>query len=125
MPQLILECGDLKVALKLHDTATAQRLVDALPIEASASLWGDEIYFDAGVPVDREEDASQIVDPGSLCYWCEGQVVAIPFGPTPIALDGECRLIAPVNVWGRVVGDPRQLAAIAPGASVALHVQSP
>jgi hypothetical protein len=34
-----------KIFASLQDTPTAQALIDALPIESTASTWGEEVYF--------------------------------------------------------------------------------
>ena len=42
---------------------TAKAIWDALPIESTASTWGDEIYFT--IPVQLElENAKEVVNPG-------------------------------------------------------------
>ena len=38
-----ISAGDLSVFAGLNDTATADLVWEALPIEASGSTWGDEI----------------------------------------------------------------------------------
>ena len=40
-----ITAGDVQVAAVLGPGATADLVWEALPIEASASTWGDEIYF--------------------------------------------------------------------------------
>ncbi|PZT69107.1 hypothetical protein DN402_17910 [Streptomyces sp. SW4] len=99
----------------LDDTATTQALLKALPLTASANTWGEEVYFDTGVSVSRETDARQVVEPGTVAFWTDGDALALPYGPTPISRGDECRLASPCNVMGRLDGDPRLLATVRSG----------
>lgn len=96
----------------LDDTPSARALMAALPLESSASTWGDEVYFDVGIQPKLEPDARQVVDPGTVCLWVEGSSLALPFGPTPVSEAQECRLVTAVNVLGRLDDDARILASI-------------
>ena len=40
-----ITAGDVTAEAELADTPTGRKIAEALPIEASASTWGDEIYF--------------------------------------------------------------------------------
>ncbi|MFJ5547066.1 cyclophilin-like fold protein [Streptomyces sp. NPDC093225] len=102
----------------LDDTPTTQALAAALPIHASANTWGEEVYFDTGVSVALEHDAEQVVDPGTVAFWTEGNALALPYGATPISRGGESRLASPCNVLGSFDGDPRLLATVRDGDPV-------
>ncbi|MDQ0386704.1 hypothetical protein J2S54_003524 [Streptomyces sp. DSM 42143] len=102
----------------LDDTPTAQALAKALPITAAAHTWGEEVYFDTGVSVSRETDARQVVEPGTVAFWTDGDALALPYGPTPISRGAECRLASPCNVLGRLDGNPRLLATVRDGDPV-------
>ncbi|MEW2266166.1 cyclophilin-like fold protein [Streptomyces sp. NPDC047853] len=112
--------GHLTAAL--DDTPTAQALLKVLPLTASAHTWGEEVYFDTGVPVSRETDARQVVEPGTVAFWTDGDALALPYGPTPISLGDECRLASPCNVLGRLDGDPRLLATVRDGDPVRVEL---
>ncbi|MEW2450389.1 cyclophilin-like fold protein [Streptomyces parvulus] len=102
----------------LDDTPTTQALLKALPLTASAHTWGEEVYFDIGMSVSRETDARQVVEPGTVAFWTDGDALALPYGPTPISRGDECRLASPCNVMGRLDGDPRLLATVRDGDPV-------
>ncbi|MGW2170933.1 cyclophilin-like fold protein [Streptomyces sp. NPDC005047] len=102
----------------LDDTPTTQALLKALPLTASAHTWGEEVYFDTGVSVSRETDAREVVEPGTVAFWTDGDALALPYGPTPISRGDECRLASPCNVMGRLDGDPRLLATVRNGDPV-------
>ncbi|WP_327354882.1 cyclophilin-like fold protein [Streptomyces sp. NBC_01304] len=106
----------------LEDTPTTQALRKALPISASANTWGEEVYFDTGVSVEREDDAQQVVEPGTVAFWTDGDALALPYGPTPISRGDECRLASPCNLLGALDGDPRQLATVRNGDPIRVEL---
>jgi hypothetical protein len=101
--------------LVLETTPTSARLVAAVPFDARAETWGEEVYFTTPVSARLESSAKQVVPPGTVCFWVEGDALALPYGPTPIARQGECRLATRCNVLGQVVGDARALASVRAG----------
>lgn len=106
----------------LDDTPTSKALAAALPISASANTWGEEVYFDTGVSVALEDDARQVVEPGTVAFWTEGDALALPYGPTPISRGGESRLASPCNVLGSFDGDPRLLATVRDGDPIRVEL---
>ena len=102
----------------LRATPTADELWQALPIESSASTWGDEVYFETPVSVQREDDAQQVVAPGTVAFWTDGDSLALPFGPTPISRGDECRLASPCNILGMLDGDAQVLRTVRGGDPV-------
>jgi hypothetical protein len=102
----------------LSDTPTAKKLFTALPCSSSANTWGEEVYFTVPVRAELESDAQQVVPPGTICFWVQGQSLALPFGPTPVSQGDECRLVTKVNVLGQLEGDPRILKSIRDGDEI-------
>lgn len=121
MRQLKITIGDCEIRAKLLDTATASALYRAAPFTASASTWGDEVYFSTPVSCPREADARAVVEPGELAFWPDGDAIAIGFGRTPISQGDECRLASPCNIWGRALDDVKQLKAVHPGAAISVE----
>ena len=109
----------------LNDTPTANRVLKVLPCSSIANTWGEEVYFSVPVRTELEPDAQQVVSPGTICFWVEGQSVAIPFGPTPVSRGNECRLVTKVNVLGKLEGDPRMLKSIRDGDDMRVEVAKP
>ena len=121
MPHAIrITAGAVTVDAELNDSRTAAAIAAALPIEARAQTWGDEIYFDIGQSLPGESPR-EVVAMGDLGYWLPGQAFCIFFGPTPMSRGSEIRPASPVNVVGRVVGDPRALTRVRPGARVRIE----
>ncbi len=118
--EINITAGQVTVSAALNDTDTAAAIWDALPIEASASTWGDEIYF--GIPVSAtEEDAQDVVELGDLGYWPPGSAFCMFFGPTPMSRGDEIRPASPVTVIGRMHGDPTVLKRVGTGAPVLIE----
>ena len=112
-----ITAGEVEVSAVLHSTGTADLVWSSLPIEASGSTWGDEIYFRTPIEA-REEDAREVVDMGDVGFWPPGQALCLFFGPTPASRGDEIRPASPVNVLGRIEGDPTVLKAVRSGATV-------
>ena len=110
--------GEVALDADCRDTPTAHAVLAALPFEAAARTWGDEVYFAAPVSVPLEPEAREVVEAGEIAFWVEGSSVAIGFGPTPVSRGDEIRLVAPVNVWADALGDVRVLASVRPGNPV-------
>lgn len=113
-----------EVTALLHDTPTARAVIQALPFAAEAQTWGEEVYFPIPVRVPLESAARQVVEPGTVCFWVDGHALALPFGPTPIARAGECRLVSACNVLGTIDGDPRVLAGVQAGTRIEVSALS-
>ena len=121
MARIRITAGDVSATAQLNDSETAQALWDALPIEARASTWGDEIYFDIPVHLDEADDAQEVVDLGDLGYWPPGHAFCIFFGRTPVSRGNEIRPASAVNVLGKVEGDATLFTRVPDGAKVRLE----
>ncbi len=118
MKAIRVAAGKASFEIELGDTPTARAILAALPFESRAQTWGEEVYFATPVSARLEASAKQVVEPGTACFWCEGDSIALPYGPTPISTDGKPRLANRCNLIGRVKGDPRALAAVRSGDKV-------
>ena len=117
---LRIATGPVSAQALLNDSPTAQAVWAALPIEAAAQTWGDEIYFPIPVSL-GEENAQAEVALGDLGYWPPGRAFCIFFGATPASQGDECRPASPVNVLGRIDGDPRVFKTVRAGARIRLE----
>ena len=116
--KITVTAGSVLVTATLNVSSTAEALWNALPLEASANTWGDEIYFRVAVQVDEEDGASDVVDMGALAYWPPGQALCLFFGPTPASRGDEIRAASAVNVIGSIEGDATLLKHVESGAQV-------
>ena len=113
--RLRIAAGKLALEAQLRDTPTARALAEALPFEATAQTWGEEVYFTTPVSARLEPDAKQVVEPGTVCFWTEGDALALPYGRTPISTDARPKLASRCNVLGKIEGDPQRLAQLRAG----------
>ncbi len=113
--------GDLKVEAELNESKTAQLIWEALPIEAKANLWGEEIYFSIPVKTGLEKGAKEVVSAGDLGYWPTGHAFCIFFGPTPASRGDEIRAASAVNMIGKVLSDPKVFRKAKDGEKIILE----
>lgn len=119
--RITIGAGPVTMEAELNDTPTARRIWEELPIVGRANTWGDEIYFKIPVAVDEAPDARAEVEVGELGYWPTGEAFCIFFGPTPASTDDAPRAASPVNVVGRVLGDPTKFGRVTAGSTVTLE----
>ena len=118
--KITITTEDLKVDASLNDSETAQKIWDALPIEGRVNTWGDEIYF--SIPVDvGSENAKAVVSEGDLGYWPPGNAFCIFFGLTPASQADEIRPASPVNIFGKIIGDPKAFKKVSSGAKIIIE----
>ena len=98
---------------------TVKALWAGLPITARANTWGNEIYFSIGVKIARE-NANEVVEKGALAYWPPGEAFCIFFGTTPASRGDEIRAASPVNVLGRILGDPEIFKRVRQGDEIVI-----
>ncbi|MBW2062434.1 MAG: hypothetical protein JRI95_12870 [Deltaproteobacteria bacterium] len=116
--EIVIEAGHLEVEAELFDTATARAIFEALPLEAAAHTWGDEVYFEIPVTAELDETAREVVQIGDLGYWPTGKAMCIFFGPTPISSPGEIKPASAVNIIGQVRGEAAVFKEVQAGARI-------
>lgn len=115
--------GDVEVFGELNQTGTADLIWEQLPMESRVNTWGDEIYFSIPVQAELDDSAREVVELGDMGYWPPGSAFCIFFGPTPNSRGDEIRPASAVNVFGRVVGDPKVLKSVRSGTSVRIDAE--
>jgi hypothetical protein len=118
--KITITAEGIKMSAELNDSKTAQKIWEALPIKGSANTWGDEIYFSIPVKVGLE-NAKAVVLEGDLGYWSPGSAFCIFFGPTPASQGEEIRPASPVNVFGKIIGDPQVFKKVRSGAKIIIE----
>ena len=109
MSRIVITIEGIILTAELYETETAKAVDRLLPIKGTASLWGEEVYFTIPLRMGLHADAREEVDPGELGYWPEGPAFCIFFGRTPVSVSEKPRAYSPVNVFGRILGDPAEI----------------
>src|SRR5262249_34408136 len=115
-----ITAGAVSAKAQLDASKTASAIWDALPIEAKAETWGDEIYFGIGVTIAPESPRATVTG-GALGYGPPGKAFCIFLGPTPASQGEEIRPASPVNVLGRVDGDATVFKKVPAGTRVSIE----
>ena len=116
-----ISAGDVTVTAVLNDSQTSDLLWEALPLEASANTWGDEIYFRIAVRTEEVDEANDVVPMGAVAYWPPGQALCLFFGPTPASRGDEIRAASTVNMLGAIEGDAAVLKQVRSGTRVVVE----
>ncbi len=123
MKRIQIKAGDASATALLNDTRTAEAIWSALPIEARANTWGDEIYFSIPVRLDTER-GQEVVQLGDLGYWEPGTAFCIFFGLTPVSHGDEIRPASEVTVFGKIEGDPTVFKKVSSGTRIVIEQAS-
>ncbi|HXG05430.1 MAG TPA: cyclophilin-like fold protein [Candidatus Binatia bacterium] len=115
-----ISAGPVSADAELNDTRAAEAIWRALPLQAKAETWGDEIYFAIGLAL-GEERPQAVVGLGDLGYWPPGRAFCIFFGPTPASRGDEIRPASAVTVVGRVAGDATVFRRVRTGDPVRIE----
>lgn len=118
MNTIRIKVEDVSLQAEIFDTLTGKAILEALPLNGRANVWGEEIYFDIPVSLVPEPDAREEVAVGELGYWPMGGAFCIFFGPTPVSRGDAPRAYSPVNVFGRVLGDAKVFLGVPDGAMI-------
>jgi hypothetical protein len=118
MNTITITVEGLSLSATLNESPTARQIWDVLPIQGTANVWGNEIYFDIPVRLQQEPDARAEMEVGELAYWPPGQAFCIFFGVTPASIDDTPRAASPVNVFGQIQGDATVLRNVPDGAPI-------
>jgi len=117
--EIKITAGAIKLEARLNETNTATKVWEMLPIASTANLWGDEIYF--ATPLEAGlENPQETVALGDIAYWPQGKAICLFFGQTPISKGDEIRPISPVDVIGKIEGDPKLLGQVKQGERISI-----
>lgn len=114
MATIRITAGDVTQTATLNGSLTAGKLMGVLPLSAKATRWGQEVYFDVPLSMGPENPKAQVAS-GTVAYWPEGPALCVFFGQTPYS---------PVNVVGRLDGNPEEFVRVHDGQDVRVEAVS-
>ncbi|MFH1210935.1 MAG: cyclophilin-like fold protein [archaeon] len=112
MTSIVIETEGKRIEVWLNESQAAKELVEKLPLESKANLWGEEVYFYIKPRLTPSKDAKQEVRVGDFAYWPPGPGLCLFFGKTPSSRGNEPRAANPVTVIGQVVSNIEDLKKI-------------
>ena len=118
--RIIMKTPDQAFTMELNDSATADAVYLALPLETYVNVWGEEIYFE--VPVHMKlEQGKKVMEVGEVAYWPDGDALCIFFGLTPVSKGAKPEAYSPVTPIGRVVSEIEPLKEVGDRTHVTLE----
>lgn len=125
MPKrIIITIGQLRLDAELNDTLTATNFYEALPLEATVSRWGDEVYFMTEVEPGEGDPMREEMGVGELAFWPPGRAFCIFWGPTPASPGREPRAADLAVPLGRLLSDTGPLNGARAGQRIRIESQS-
>ena len=116
----MLKVKNKTLTLFLKETKTASIIYESTPIHSIVNTWGEEIYFNTNLLIQKEKDAKSVMNLGEIAFWTEGSAIAIGYGKTPISSGDEIRLASPCNIWANADFDKSFFGDINDGDKISL-----
>ena len=118
MKKIKIEFLKHSIEVELDDTYTSRKIWDSCPIKSITNIWGNEVYFKTDIEVIKDKTAKDVINLGEIAFWVEGSSIAIGFGPTPISISDEIRLVTKANIIGKTTADLSLLSMVNSGEIV-------
>jgi len=119
MRKIRIITDEVQMEAQLNEGETAQALWEKLPIEGRVNTWGEEIYFKIPVRKDLNKGV-KVVEKGDIAYWPEGECFCIFFGKTPISSETQIKPASPVNLIGKLSGNPQEWKKVKDGQKIVI-----
>ncbi len=119
--KIIIKNAKIELTAELFDTSTGNKVWELLPITSDASTWGEEIYFKIPLTHTLEPEARANVEIGEIGYWDVGKSMCIFWGRTPASKGEKPVAASPVNIFGKVIGNPKVLDDVQDGDEILIE----
>jgi uncharacterized protein len=100
--RIVIEGQECRMEAELFDAPAARKVVEALPLSAHMSRWGDEYYGSVDLDIPEDATGRELMGVGEIAYWPPGKALCIFFGRTPVSTDERPRAASAVLPLGRV-----------------------
>ena len=87
-----------------NNPETCQAIWDALPFKLNLGTWGEELYGEIPISMERENSTVDC-EVGDIGYWPDGNGFCIFFGRTPASTSDKPKAASPVNIFAKIEGD--------------------
>ena len=98
--RLVVRGEEAEITVELDEGAVANELWERLPLETSATLRGEEVYFPVLLPTATEASEPKAVEAGDVAYWPPEHALCLFCGDTDARTDKD----EPLSPVGRIVG---------------------
>ena len=110
--KVIISFSEKEVEAELFDSdITIQKLKTELPFGNRAHVTKGEMYVSLPIVGESGEETSE-VNAGDICYWEEANALLIIIGRTKLSTDETPKVVDPVTIIGKIVGDVNHLKSI-------------
>lgn len=109
--------GEIEAEIIDKNPGTVEAILNALPFDGMANVWGEEVYFNIPVGV-GEEDSQEEMEVGDIAFWPTGNAMCIFFGPTPVSESEKPKAYGPVNLFAKIIGDTKLLKKVREGEMI-------
>ena len=89
--------------------------------DAEMGNWIETHHQQEKRPASTLDDAKEVVSLGDVAYWPQGKAMCLFFGKTPVSKGEEIRPASPVNVIGKIKGDPKVLGDVKQGDKIVIE----
>ena len=115
MPKINIILREKTIWATLNDDSRiAGRIYDLFPITAKIDTWGDELYFPFFLDAELDSPV-EIVNEGDIAYSSKWESICLFYGKTPVSCGNEVIPNGPVEVVGKVDGDPMVIRELLSG----------
>jgi len=98
--RLIVRGEEAEIIVELDEGPVANELWDRLPLETSATLRGEEVYFPVLLPTAIEAPEPKAVEVGDVAYWPPENALCLFCGNTHARTNKD----DPLTPVGRIIG---------------------
>ena len=98
--RLIVRGEKAEITVELNEGPVANELWHRLPLETSATLRGEEVYFPVLLPTATEASEPKAVEVGDVAYWPPEHALCLFCGNNGARTDKD----EPLSPVGRIVG---------------------
>ena len=118
MEKINISVENLSIEAEMFETPTAQKIIEALPLEGSVNVWGTKFILILNCTSNWSRMRERMSQWGTWHTGRQARPFVSFFGPTPVSTGDQPRAYSPVNIFGHVSGDTGQFRTVSDGAGI-------